>query len=118
MATFNDGTVPYGSQVITIGTQTFVAENITTTEPTTVIERRDELGSPAGQVIISNFITGSCVLQLATTSTPLPTIGATFVVVRAGTPASTIAVIISEIGEVLNQTEAKKVNVSFRKKIN
>lgn len=118
MPTYNDGSVPYGSQVVSIGGVSFVAESISITEPSTVVERRDELGNPSGQVIIGQFINGSCVLQLATTATQLPTFGTTFSLTRPGTPAVTIGVIISEVGEVLNQSEAYKVNVSFRKKYN
>jgi len=118
MATFNDGSVPFGSQAVTINGVLFVAENITVNEPTTVIERRNEVGDPSGQVIVPQFINGTATLQLATTSTVCPTIGATFTLTRSGTPAATFAAIVSEVGEQLNQTDAKKVAVSFRKKYN
>ena len=42
MAAVNDGNVPFGSQVITIGATAFVAENINYTEPSNIIERRDD----------------------------------------------------------------------------
>lgn len=116
MATYNDGNVPYGSVVVTIGGTPYVAESVTTTEPSTIIERMDEDGDPSGQVIIPGFVNGSAVLQLATTSTLCPTVGATFTLTRPGTPASTIGCVISEVGEALAQNDAKKVNINFRKR--
>lgn len=116
MPTYNDGSVPYGSQVVTIGGVAFVAEQINVTEPSNIIERMDELGVPSGQVIIAGFVNGTAVLQLATTSTQLPTFGATFTLTRPGTPAVTYGAVLSEIGEAYAQTEALKVNVSFRKR--
>lgn len=116
MPTYNDGSVPYGSQVVTIGGVAFVAEQINVTEPSNIIERMDELGVPSGQVIIGGFVNGTAVLQLATTSTLLPTFGGTFTLTRPGTPAVTYGAVLSEIGEAYAQTEALKVNVSFRKR--
>ena len=115
MATYNDGSVPYGSQVVTIGSTAYVAEQINITDPSSIIERMDELGNPSGQVIIGGFVNGTAVLQLATTGTTLPTMGGTFTLTRAGTTA-TYGCVLSEIGEALSQTEAKKVNISFRRR--
>ena len=112
--TYNDNNVPYGSQVITIGGVTFVAENISIDAPTQIIERRDELGAPSGQVIVEQFNTGSAVLQLATTLTVPPTVGATFTLTRNG--GATVGCVISQTGDALTQLDAKKVSVNFRKR--
>ena len=114
--TTNDGGVPFGSQIITVGATTFVAENITYNEPSTLVERRDETGTPTGQVMINNFDNGTATLQLAATPTVPPTRGATFTLTRNG--GATIACFFSEISEVEGQSADRKVTIQFRRKYN
>lgn len=119
MPTYNDNNVPYGSQVVTMysGGSTgvaFVLESIDYKEPSTIIERFDELGNPSGQVIIPQFNNGTATAQFATTLTVPPTIGATFTMVRNG--GATVGMVLSEIGEPETQKDAKKAQVSFRKR--
>ena len=119
MAQFNDINIPFGSQVVTIGTTAYVAENITYQEPSTAIERRNEIGDPSGQVLISNFGTGSATLQFATTLTAVPTVGATFTLTRnGGATAATIGCVVSETSEAYTQLDAKKCNINFRRRYN
>ncbi len=115
MSTYNDVNVPYGSQVITLTAVAYVAENISLQTPSTIIERRNELGVPSGQVFIEGFGTGTATLQFATTLTIIPVIGATFSLVR--NDATTIGCAISEVGEAYTQLDAKKCNVSFRRRV-
>lgn len=110
-----DNNVPWGAQAITIGADGFVAESVNVTEPSTVIERRNAVGDPSGQVIIGGFVNGSMVLQLATSSTSIPAVGATATIARNGTNV-TAGIVISEVGEVQAQLEARKVNVNFRRR--
>lgn len=110
-------TIPFGSQVLTIGGVTFVAENIGFQQPSTSVERRDEDGDPSGQVIVAGFDNGTATLQLATTATTPVTIGATFTLSRAGGLA-TIGCVVSEVGDVLSQLDIKKLNISFRRRYN
>lgn len=115
MPTYSDpNTIPFGSQVITIDAVTFVAESLTFTEPTTPVERRDESGTPSGQVSIEDFANGSGVLQLAATSTVPPAIGATFTLTRNG--SATVGCYVSEVGEPQSNADIRKVNISFRKR--
>jgi hypothetical protein len=116
MADFNDGAIPFGVQVVTIGASGFVAENLSYTEPSNIIERRDEDGDPSGQVIIPGFGSGSATLQLAAITWVVPTRGATFNVLRKS--GATFGAIISEVGESYSQLEAVKVNISFRRRYN
>jgi len=119
MAAYNDGSVPFGSQVVTIGATAYVAENINFTEPSTIIERRDEDGDPSGQVVVAGFANGSGVLQFATTLTVVPAVGATFTLTRnGGATAATVGVVITEVGETYTQLDAKKCNVNFRRRYN
>ena len=112
--TFNDVNVPFGSQVVTIGGTAFIADNISLNVPTQVIERRDEVGNPSGQVIIEQFVSGSAVLQFATTLTVPPTNGATFTMVRNG--GATIGCVVSQVAEPQTQLDSKKCNINFRKR--
>ena len=114
MATYNDVGIPYGSQVVTIGATGYVAENISFEQPTQIIERRDEVGNPSGQVIVEQFNNGTGVLQLATTATVVPPIGATFTL--ALNSGGTVGAVISQVGQPFAQLEAKKVNISLRKR--
>lgn len=108
---YNDGSLPYGSVVLTINSVTYVAENITTTIPLgTTIERRDEIGEPSGQVLVKGFETGSATLQLATGSTATPAQFETFT-------HNSKTYIITEVSEPMQQDGENKVNISFRKKI-
>jgi hypothetical protein len=121
MATFNDGSVPFGSQVITVGITAFVAENISYADSSTVIERRNQDGDPSGQVFIDNFGAGTATLQFATTSTRIPAVGATFTLTRNGAitgVAVTLGMAISEVSDSYSQLEAKKCNISFRRRYN
>lgn len=114
MPTYNDVNIPFGSQVVTIGAAGFVAENISLEQPSQAIERRDEVGNPSGQVIVEQFNTGTAVLQLATTATAVPTIGATFTMALNG--GLTAGVVVSQVGQPFAQLDARKVNISFRKR--
>lgn len=116
MADFNDGNIPFGAQVVTIGASGFVAESVNYTEPSNIIERRDEDGDPSGQVIIPGFGNGTATLQLGATTWVVPTRGAIFNLLRKS--GATVPVIISEVGEAYAQLEAVKVNVSFRRRYN
>jgi hypothetical protein len=121
-AAYNDGAVPYGSRILSIINTTtgatavvFVAENVSIQRPTNIIERKDENDEPSGQVLVKNFNTGSATLQLATSTTVPPDEGATFSITLDSVRGSETFV-VSEVGQVESQGEAKKVNISFRKK--
>lgn len=115
MPAYNDpSTIPFGAQVITSQGVTFVAESISFQQPSTTVERRDEDGDPSGQVTVAGFDNGTMVLQLATTSTVPPTVGATFTLTRNG--GATIGCYFSEIGEAQDQMDIRKLNVSFRRR--
>lgn len=114
MPTYNDNNVPFGSQVITIGSVAFVAESISFEAPSQIVERRDEVGNPTGQVIIEQFNTGTAVVQLATTLTQVPTIGATFTASKNG--GTTMGVVVAQVGEPFAQFDIRKVNLQLRRR--
>lgn len=126
MAAFkNDTTIPYGSKVLTVGSAsggaggtTYVAENISLSQPSGLILRKNEIGEPSGQVAYNNDVRQfTCTLQLATASTVPPSKGwETTVTFDATTGAEVF--FIHELGSQFGQEEETKVSATFRKKIN
>ena len=115
MPTTNDGDVPYGSFVVTIGTTPFVAENLTPSRPSTRIERRDELNEPSGQVIMPDFETATMTLQRPTTSEPLPDVGD---VLTAPTNSGlTGTQYVTDVGATFDQGEDQKFNITVHKAV-
>lgn len=118
-AVYNDGVLPYGSRVLTITNPgvgavatTYIADNIQLTRPTTKIERRNELNEPTGKVTLRDFETGTATLQLATTSTVLPVLGATF---SSTFGAASENFYITHIDQPEAKDQDKKVNITFDK---
>lgn len=112
----NDGNVPYGSYVVTVAGSAMVAESITPSRPSSIIERRDQLNAPSGQVIIPDFETATMTLQRPTTSADVPSIG-TAIVFPTGAGMGTATWFISEAGAALEQGEDQKFNVTVRKSV-
>ena len=114
----NDGNVPYGSYLVTVAGSALVAENINPSRPSTIIERRDELNEPSGQVIIPDFETATMTLQRPTTSADVPSVGAAVTFpVGAGMGPTTTTWFISEAGAALDQGDVQKFNVTVRKSV-
>lgn len=121
MSAYSDGNAPFGSQVVTISTVNYVAEKIGYNEPATVVERRDESGAPAAQVVVNGFGSGSAELQFATTATVIPTVGSTFTLTRQGATtgvAPTMGAVITGVSETYGQLEIKKCSINFRRRYN
>jgi hypothetical protein len=80
MSTYNDGNIPYGVSVATFTAgRVYVCEDFSIDKSSTVIERRNGSGVMTGRVVIDeNNVTGSATLQRATSTSPMPEIGATF----------------------------------------
>jgi len=113
----NDGTVQYGSRVLTINGVDYVADNCEVTRPSKTIERTNEIGEPSGQVSYEGFVTGSATLQLATGSTAIPVQGLEF----STTWVASIGpetFYIDSVTQPESKDAEKKVNVTFRKKYN
>lgn len=116
-ALINDGSLPYASKSLSINSVAYIAETIKLDNPSKVIERRNELGEPSGQVLVQDFSTGSATLQLATAATVLPPLGATFTkdLTVAG---SNQTYIVARVSPAYAQEDATKVDIEFRLKIN
>lgn len=115
----NDGSVQYGSRVLTIPVTTgtaFVFDNVEIQRGTNVIEQTDELGEPSGQVLVDAFVTGSGVCQMQA-STDAPILGEIF----TETFDSTIGAesfYVSSVSTPETKDGEKKCNIEFRKKYN
>lgn len=116
-AIYNDTQIPYGSRLVQMNATgtIYIAEDISITRPTTVIERFNELNEPSGQVIIGGFVTGNGTMQLPTSTSRIPSLGDTFTASFSG---SAETFIVSNIGQAENQGTERKVTFEFRKKIN
>ncbi|PAW76820.1 MAG: hypothetical protein B9S32_13865 [Verrucomicrobia bacterium Tous-C9LFEB] len=112
----NDGSIPYGSKVLTIATVTYVADSIKVSRPSKVIERTNEIDEPSGQVIIGGFVTGDATLQLATAATAYPPLGSEFTI-TLDTVIGAETFIITERDDAVAKGDETKVPIKFRKKI-
>jgi hypothetical protein len=113
----NDGTVQYGSRVLTVDTIAYVADNCSVTRPGKTIERTNELDEPTGQVSYAGFVTGSATLQLATGSTVIPELGDEFSTTWV-TSLGAETFYLDSITQAETNSAEKKINVTFRKKYN
>lgn len=115
----NDGTIPYGSKVLTLNAVTYVAENIELSFPSAVILRTNELGEPSGQVCFNpeprQF---TCTLQLATTSTAMPVKGTSASAITFDSVTGAETFFLYEVGMSFTQNGETKVPATFRKLIN
>lgn len=114
MPTINDSNVVCRSQVLNINGTNFVADSITISYPSKVIERTDENDLPSGQVIYSGFPTGSCQLQFAASNTARPLVGDAFNISVQG---ANIACYVSEAGSTISKDAETKCPISFRVKV-
>jgi hypothetical protein len=110
-ASFQDGSNPYGSFVMTTGGLGYVMESAEITAPTTIVEVKNATGEPSGLIAIPGFVTGRGTCQLATSTYPIPTLGAVFTY-------SSITYVISNVAQPYAQQDIQKVNVEFRKRLN
>jgi hypothetical protein len=112
----NDGNVPYASFIVTVASVGYVAENLNPSRPSTIIERRNQLGAPSGQVIIPDFETATMTLQRPTTSTDLPSIGAS-ATIPSGAGLGSGTWYASDVGAAYDAGEVQKFNVTVRKAV-
>src|SRR5688572_13729117 len=96
--TKTDGAIQFGSQTTTIGSATFICENIATDWPTRILDSNNQYGVPNKQVIIHAKATGTATLQLPATDTAPPARLAEFTLAPTGGGAA-ITWILSQVSE-------------------
>lgn len=85
--TYSDGDMVFGTQVLTIpstGTATYIGENISIDKPSTVLVSKGTTGNANKKVIIEDPFTGSATLQIATSTTLMPSRGDVFGITSEG----------------------------------
>jgi hypothetical protein len=113
-------TIPYGSRVVTFnfasgGTGGAILEAFETTEPTTEINRQDQLGAPNGFVLIAEPRTATATAQLATTSTTFISRGDTATIsIKNGT---SLTWVVTQSGQPEGNREVKKQSLTLREEI-
>ena len=129
----NDGQIQYGSAIVNIkytaspGTTaisafatargTYIAEDITISRPTKLLRQRDEIGGPRGQVLVNDFVDGTCIIQANDAAQPFPQRGDVFSL----TLDSTIGLeyfIIGAVSQPFKQEDYWKFNCSLHKAVN
>lgn len=125
MAAFkNDGTVQYGSKVLTVGSAaggaggtTYVADNINLTRAAGSILRTNELGEPSGRVGFKNDVDNfTATLQLANGSTVPPSLGWETTVTFDATSGAEVWY-VDQLGSAFVKDGETKINVTFVEKL-
>jgi hypothetical protein len=110
---FQDGTQLFGipASPVSINSVTYIAEDVSINHPMQVVEIKDANGIPIGQTLIPGNPTGTCKLQFATSSTPIPPRGQTFTL--AG-----VTWWVTTVGEKYTQGAYAYTDIGFVLKIN
>lgn len=131
---FTDGLANYGSMDLSIGTftaggspsissgVTYVADSLSISRPSSVVEQTDKLNKPSGQKLVDGFVTGSAQLQLASGSTLAPLLYKAFTISVWDTDndgdVDPEYFVINDVGQPYDKAGETKVNIGFRKIIN
>ena len=116
-AIYNDGTIVYGSRVLTINSVAYVADNLTISRPTKSVDRTNDLGEPSGSVGIADFVTGSATVQMASSSVVEPENGTSFTDTFDTTIGAETFYVTSCTRNESKDAE-KKCSINFKKKYN
>ncbi|MBS0328219.1 MAG: hypothetical protein JSR30_00070 [Proteobacteria bacterium] len=108
-----DGTQAFGipDSPVSINSVTYIAEDIQFNNGTERVVIKDPNGIPSGANILQGDITGTCRLQLATASTPLPPKASLFTLFGK-------SYYVLDIGASYTQGDYTKVNITFAWQIN
>lgn len=117
MPPYVDGAFPNGSRVLTINSVTYKCNSFTEDDSSTTENVNDENGEHAGAVSKKGPTTGSAELQLATSSTAVPTTAAesattgTFII-------DSVTRFITAVSKPRNSSGVWVVNIQFQKRVN
>lgn len=114
--THSDGSLAFGTQIVTLSTGAFVAEDIDYEQGTKSLVRTNEFGVPQAEVLIDEIGTGSMTLQLPSSNTAPPLRGDAFTLIDLGGGSRPCK--ISKVGRVSKVDALKMVKVEFRDKLN
>lgn len=114
--TYNDGSLVFGSQQVTINSVPYIADEIQYEVSTRVITRPNEFGVPAAEVLIVEVGTGRMTLQVPT-SAVIPALGAASSI-KDVDGATSIPIKLTKIGRSFRSDGEVKIPVEFRQKLN
>jgi len=114
--THSDGSLQFGTQIVTIGAVGFVAEDIDYEQGTKPLVRTNQYGVPQAEVLIDEIGTGSCTLQLPAADTTPPAIGGAFTLIDLG--GGSLSMKVSKVGRMSKVDDLKKLKIEFRDKMN
>ena len=117
MAITSDGTQAFGIEAspVTINAVVYILEGMSFNKSASRADINDSNGEPLGSVITPGRIEGSGTIQLATSSTVLPSPGDSMVL-SGGRNDGTY--LVQDIGETQSQGDYVKASVNFYKKVN
>jgi hypothetical protein len=114
--THSDGSLQFGSQVVTIGGVNFVAEDISYELGTKELTRRNQYNVPEAEVLLDDIGTGSMTLQLPAADTAPPLRGDPFTLIDAG--GASLPMKISKVGRTWKSDSLIMLKVDIRQKLN
>jgi hypothetical protein len=100
-------TLPFGSEVLSIDSVSYIAENFRVSQSSVTAERMGVDGAPNGFALNKGPKTGSTTLQLATATTAIPMVGHQFT-------RDSVVFVLTEVGEEQSQNGIRTVPASFR----
>lgn len=112
--THNDGGLVFGSQVVTIDEETYVADDISISFPVEEITRKNESGVEDGDVLIEGAYTGSATLQVLDATTPVPAVAAAFQIVSLNNV--TLDCKVKDPGVKWGSGAETKISINFKKR--
>lgn len=112
---------PYGSRVVTFnftggGSGSAILESFEPSNPTTEINRQDQLGAPNGFALIAEPRTATATAQLATTSSTYVSRGDTAYFAPPDS-ATAITWVVTQTSNPEGNREAKKQSLTLREQI-
>ncbi len=114
---YNDGNIPYGSQVVTIATKDYIMSSGSLETGSNQVVSNNEVGVPRGQVFSTTIPSGSAELQFADAAQLPPAQFETFTLTTQGTGA-TVLVVITKVGQTWSQGDEKKCSIDISKVLN
>jgi hypothetical protein len=112
--THNDGGLVWGSQIITIGGKTYVADDINVQFPIKEITRTNENDVEDGDVLIEGAFTGSATLQVLNSTTPVPPVAGAFTITSLN--SVTLNCKVKEPGVKFGKGDEAKIPITFKKR--
>jgi hypothetical protein len=109
-----DGNALFGSEVLTIGAETYIAESLDVQFPVDVVTMQDENGNDNNNVYISRSVEGSATIQIGT-GQDIPTRGDSFALTVDST---SYTFLITESSISRSNSDFSKVSISFRERLN